>query len=227
MVFRGLCGSLVQNGMTACAARTFANFSAKGGTMFPDFAAAAAFVREHGIRMIDLKFSDLWGRWHHVTISATEFTPELMDDGVGFDGSSVGLRSVKSGDMVLIPDLATGILDPFWDVPTLSFICTTFEADSKRLFFRDPRNIALRAEAYMQGDRDRRREPLGAGVRVLRLRQGVLRERRQPRQLPRGSARGRLAQRRGRPRPLHPAARRLPRHPAQGPALQPAQPRCR
>ena len=43
--------------------------------MFQDFSAAAAFVREHGIRMIDLKFTDLWGRWHHVTLSATEFTP--------------------------------------------------------------------------------------------------------------------------------------------------------
>ena len=84
--------------------------------MFQDFSAAAAFVREHGIRMIDLKFTDLWGRWHHVTLSATEFTPELMGAGVGFDGSSVGLRSVKSGDMVLIPDLTTGCLDPFWDV---------------------------------------------------------------------------------------------------------------
>ena len=84
--------------------------------MFQDFAAAAAFVREHGIRMIDLKFSDLWGRWHHVTLSASEFSPRLMEAGVGFDGSSVGLRSVKSGDMALIPDLSTGSLDPFWDV---------------------------------------------------------------------------------------------------------------
>ena len=61
-----------------------------------------------------------------------------MEAGVGFDGSSVGLRSVKSGDMALIPDLTTGCLDPFWDVPTLSFICFTVEADSKRLYFRDP-----------------------------------------------------------------------------------------
>jgi len=119
--------------------------------VFQDFVAAAAFVREHGIRMIDLKFTDLWGRWHHVTLSATEFTPELMAAGVGFDGSSVGLRSVKSGDMALIPDLTTGSLDPFWDVPALSFICFTVEADSKRLYFRDPRVIARRAEEHMRG----------------------------------------------------------------------------
>ena len=79
----------------------------------------------NGIRMVDLKFSDLWGRWHHVTISAQEFKPALMKAGVGFDGSSVGLKSVKSGDMALIPDLTTGSMDPFCEVPTLSFFCNT------------------------------------------------------------------------------------------------------
>ncbi len=118
--------------------------------MFKSFDAAAAYVRDNGIRMVDLKFSDLWGRWHHVTISASEFTPKLMSSGVGFDGSSVGLRSVKSGDMVLVPDLSTGVRDPFWEVPTLSFICSTMEADTKAPFFRDPRVIAQRAEAYMR-----------------------------------------------------------------------------
>lgn len=117
--------------------------------MFKSFAEAAEFVREHQIRAVDLKFSDIWGRWHHVTISAREFTPELMSEGVGFDGSSVGFKSVKSGDMVLVPDLSTGFLDPFWDSPTLAFICNIREADTKQLFFRDPREIARRAEKFL------------------------------------------------------------------------------
>ncbi len=117
--------------------------------MFKSFAEAAEFVRENEIRMVDLKFSDLWGRWHHVTISAREFTPALLQAGVGFDGSSVGFKSVKSGDMVLIPDIATGFMDPFWDSPTLAFICNILEADTKQLFFRDPREIARRAEKYL------------------------------------------------------------------------------
>jgi glutamine synthetase len=117
--------------------------------MFKDFAGAAAFIKEHSIQMVDLKFSDLWGRWHHVTIPRSEFDAELMSAGVGFDGSSVGLKSVKSGDMVLVPDLATGFIDPFWEVPTLSFICNTLEADTKNLFGRDPRQIARCAEQYM------------------------------------------------------------------------------
>jgi glutamine synthetase len=117
--------------------------------MFKTFAEAAEFVRENDVRMVDLKFSDLWGRWHHVTISAREFTPALLTEGVGFDGSSVGFKSVKSGDMVLVPDLSSGFMDPFWDSPTLAFLCNILEADTKEIFARDPREIARRAEKYL------------------------------------------------------------------------------
>lgn len=117
--------------------------------MFNSYSEAEKFIKEHQIRMVDLKFSDLAGRWHHVTISSSEFTPQLLSNGVGFDGSSVGLKSVKSGDMALIPDLSTGVIDPFWEVPTISFISNTVEADSKLLFQDDPRVIARKAEAVL------------------------------------------------------------------------------
>jgi len=46
--------------------------------------------------MVDLKFCDLWGRWRHVTLPAPASDPALMESGVGFDGSSLGLTTVKS-----------------------------------------------------------------------------------------------------------------------------------
>ncbi len=118
-------------------------------TCFNSLHQAQRFAEQGHIQMIDLKFTDLWGRWHHLTIPRSQFTPALMEDGVGFDGSAVGLKSVKTGDMVLVPDLTTGFVDPFWDVPTLSFICTTLEADTKETFPNDPRNVARRAEEYL------------------------------------------------------------------------------
>ncbi len=118
--------------------------------MFDTFEQARRYVAERAIKMIDLKFTDLYGRWHHLTLPASHFTPDLMEDGIGFDGSAVGLKSVKAGDMVLVPDLRTGTLDPFWEVPTLSFISSTLEADTKKVFANDPRNIAIRAEAYLR-----------------------------------------------------------------------------
>lgn len=118
--------------------------------MFQTFDQARGYVDEHNIKMIDLKFCDLWGRGRHVTLLESQFTPELMESGVGFDGSAVGLKSVKAGDMVLVPDLSTGSPDPFWDAPTLSFICSARDAGSQAIFANDPRNIAARAEAYLR-----------------------------------------------------------------------------
>ncbi len=118
--------------------------------MFESFEEAVAYTKEHEIAMIDLKFCDLWGRWHHVTLPVSQFGPKLLTNGVGFDGSSVGFKTVSAGDMVMVPDLTTGFMDPFWEVPTLSFICSTLEADTREVFPYDPRNIAARAEAYLR-----------------------------------------------------------------------------
>ena len=67
--------------------------------MFSNFDEAKEFIRTHDVRMIDLKYTDLWGRWHHVTLPASQFTPQLFAEGVGFDASSVGLKPLKAGDM--------------------------------------------------------------------------------------------------------------------------------
>jgi glutamine synthetase len=117
--------------------------------VFSTFDEAKEFIRTHDVRMIDLKYTDLWGRWHHVTLPASQFTPQLFVEGVGFDASSVGLKPLKAGDMITVPDLSTGFLDPFWDAPTLAFLCSAKEADTLLDFPRDPRNIARRAEEYL------------------------------------------------------------------------------
>jgi glutamine synthetase len=118
--------------------------------MFQALDEAVAFIRHKSVAMVDLKFCDLWGRWRHVTLPASRFNQRLLETGVGFDGSSLGLSAVKSGDLVLVPELATAFLDPFWDVPTISFLCATLEADSRQPFPHDPRTLAARAEEFLR-----------------------------------------------------------------------------
>lgn len=118
--------------------------------MFTDFDSAKDFLEENEIPMVDLKWCDLYGKWHHVTLTAKAFTPEVMRDGIGFDGSSVGIKPVTAGDMILIPDLTTGFIDPFFEEPTLSFISDIYEADSKLAFEHDPREFVRKADAYMK-----------------------------------------------------------------------------
>lgn len=118
--------------------------------MFQQYDDIHRFIGKHDVRMVDLKFVDLWGRWHHVTVPADQFTEDVFEHGIGFDGSAVGFRSIQSGDMALKIDPATGVIDPFWDVTTLSFICTSVEADTREPNPHDPRTIAQRAEAFLR-----------------------------------------------------------------------------
>jgi len=108
------------------------------------------FIKERGIATLDLKYSDLFGGWHHISLPASHASAEVLQEGIGFDSSSTpGFKTLEAGDMVLLPDLTTAFMDPFWEAPTLSMICNIAEADSKSLFGRDPRVIARKAEEYL------------------------------------------------------------------------------
>lgn len=112
---------------------------------------ALRYAEEQQIAMVDLKFCDLFGRWHHLTIPRSQFDESVFSRGVAFDGSSIpGFKKLEAGDMVLVPDLSSGLIDKFWEQKTLSFICSACEADTLELFKNDPRNIAIRAEQYLQ-----------------------------------------------------------------------------
>ncbi|MFZ4576945.1 MAG: type I glutamate--ammonia ligase [Myxococcota bacterium] len=110
-----------------------------------------AQVRADGIAMIDLRFVDLLGAWHHVTLPTSALDEDVFTKGVAFDGSSIpGFKTVQGGDLVAIPDLATALADPFWEQPTVGLICSIAEADTHEPFAHDPRTVASRAEAFLR-----------------------------------------------------------------------------
>lgn len=119
--------------------------------MNQNVAGAIKFAKEQQVEVVDLKFCNLFGRWHHISIPASQFDESIFKRGVAFDGSSVpGFKKLEAGDMVLIPDTSTMLVDPFWNQKTLSFICSAYEADTQELFQNDPRNIAFRAQQYLR-----------------------------------------------------------------------------
>ena len=122
-----------------------------GGFMDQKVKEAFEFAEQQRIEMVDLKFCDLFGRWHHITIPVSQFDESVFTQGVAFDGSSVpGFKKLEAGDMVLIPDVDTMLIDKFWNQKTLSFICSAYEADTLELFNNDPRNVACRAEQFLK-----------------------------------------------------------------------------
>lgn len=107
--------------------------------------------KEHDIKMIDFKMTDLDGRWRHITIPIERFNDDLFLYGIGFDGSNYGYAPIEKSDMVFIPDPATAVIDPFTDVPTLTMcgdVCVI--KDENEPFDQYPRNVALRAIDFMQ-----------------------------------------------------------------------------
>ncbi|NPA90449.1 MAG: type I glutamate--ammonia ligase [Chloroflexi bacterium] len=108
-------------------------------------------ANETGVKMVDLRFTDLFGTWQHFTLPVRELTEELFEEGAGFDGSSIrGFQSIEESDMILIPDPDTAFVDPFLQIPTLVLICDIYDPITRQPYSRDPRYIARKAEAYLR-----------------------------------------------------------------------------
>ncbi|ENN93735.1 type I glutamate--ammonia ligase [Bartonella bovis] len=108
-------------------------------------------ITDNDIRFVDLRFTDPWSKLHHVTIDITVITEDTFTDGIMFDGSSIaGWKTINESDMVLMPDLETAHMDPFFAQSTLVILCDILDPVSGELYSRDPRSIAKRAEAYMK-----------------------------------------------------------------------------
>jgi len=109
------------------------------------------FARKNNAEVVDLKFIDVPGLWQHFSISMSELTEELFEEGIGFDGSSIrGFQTIDESDMLLVPDPNTGFLDPFSTLPTLSLICNVVDPVTREAYSRDPRYVAQKAEKYLK-----------------------------------------------------------------------------
>jgi len=107
-------------------------------------------IKEKGVEFVDLKFTDLPGLWQHFTLPAKDFSEELFTEGIGFDGSSIrGFQAIDESDMLLKPDMNTAFIDPFADDVTLSFLCNVKDPITLKIYSRDPRYIAQKAERYL------------------------------------------------------------------------------
>jgi glutamine synthetase len=100
---------------------------------------------------LDLKFMDFPGLWQHFSVPIAELSLDAFKDGYGIDGSSFrGWRAINESDMLVIPDPDTTFMDPFTKYPTISMICDIVDPITRERYNRCPRNIAKKAELYLQ-----------------------------------------------------------------------------
>ena len=108
-------------------------------------------IKAKNIEIVDLKFQDFPGTWQHFSIPVSQAVPEIFDEGLGFDGSSIrGWQAIHASDMMVVPDPVTAVIDPFTECPTLSLICNIVDPVTREQYSRDPRYVAAKAENYLK-----------------------------------------------------------------------------
>ncbi|MED4755361.1 type I glutamate--ammonia ligase [Brevibacillus choshinensis] len=115
-----------------------------------DMKTVLSTIDSEKVEYVDFRIVDLLGRQHHVTVPAYAVDEGTFRNGVAFDGSSlIGYKSIEESDMVAMPDPATAFIDPFVEAKTMNIVCNIVNPDYTS-YDRDPRGIALKAEAYLQ-----------------------------------------------------------------------------
>ncbi len=110
-----------------------------------------SLIEQEGIQYVDLRFSDPFGQWQHMTLPAYEISEEAFEKGIGFDGSSIrGWQSIHESDMIAKPDPNTAFVDPFIEPKTLVMICDIYDPVTGERYGRDTRYIAQKAEQYLK-----------------------------------------------------------------------------
>ena len=117
----------------------------------PSLQEIRQLIEARGVRRIDLKVTDLFGTWHHFAIPPERLSEELIQNGFGFDGSSLrGFQPIDESDMLLVPDMETAVMDPFTAQPQLIIFCDVKDPITGELYERDPRGTAKKAEQLVK-----------------------------------------------------------------------------
>jgi glutamine synthetase len=108
------------------------------------------FVKDKGVKYVDLRFVDTKGKEQHVTVPAHEVDEKFFKNGKMFDGSSIaGWKDINESDMILMADPETAVMDIFFKDPTLILRCDVIEPADMKGYSRDPRSLAKRAMEFL------------------------------------------------------------------------------
>ena len=108
-------------------------------------------IKDQEVAMVDLRLTDVPGMWQHISYPVQCFDEGSLTEGLGFDGSSVrGFKVINESDMLIMPDVATAFIDPFFEHKTLVMICDVKDPVTGEFYSRDPRGIAKKAQAYLE-----------------------------------------------------------------------------
>ena len=102
-------------------------------------------VRDENVRFIRLQFTDIFGAFKNIAITASQLE-KALDNKCMFDGSSIeGFVRIEESDMYLYPDLDTFLIFPWYEesCKAARLICDVYKPDGTP-FEGDPRGLLKR-----------------------------------------------------------------------------------
>ena len=116
-----------------------------------DYSEVKKLIEDNDVVFADLRFTDTKGKEQHISLPISCIDEKFFEQGKMFDGSSIaGWRGIDKSDMILMPDITTVMLDPFYADPTIIVRCDILEPQTLTGYDRDPRSVAKRAEDYLK-----------------------------------------------------------------------------
>ncbi len=107
-------------------------------------------MEENNVQFVDLRFTDTRGTVQHLGWPASNFSADMFEENVMFDGSSIaGWQPINQSDMAMRLDANSAVMDPFAQEPTLIIRCSIFNPSTNEWYEKDPRSIAQKAEDYL------------------------------------------------------------------------------
>ena len=107
-------------------------------------------IKKEKVEIVDLRFMDFPGLWQHCSYPVSEIDEGSFENGLGFDGSSIrGWQAINESDMLIKPVAESAFIDPFFKAKTVVMICNICDPVTGEDYTRDPRNIARKANNYL------------------------------------------------------------------------------
>jgi glutamine synthetase len=111
-----------------------------------------ALARQRDVKLLRLHVCDLDGSVGVVRLPIGQLNQAIFETGVELDQGLPGRRlSWMPGNVRLVPDAATAILDPFASETTLSLLCCAWDVERGETAAADARQMLRRAVDYVAG----------------------------------------------------------------------------
>ncbi len=119
---------------------------------FKNTAALQKYIEEQGVQFINCNFTDLNGKWHHLARYANSSVPDLLNNGVIIENSSVITGGFDNGisELLIKPDISRVSYDPFAAQKTIKILCDIYDPNTGLPYALDPRSTARKAHNYLK-----------------------------------------------------------------------------